>query len=134
LAQQTGICNGCSHSCAPWLSWCFRFVNSGDCPVPREVTFLGGYLLGREMGLLSRGDSGAFPNYTAKGYHELGVLPVDAAGKYNFRDMTPEQQESICIALRDKPSLLSEWVAAMAPLKTRVYSPNQAALVADCLF
>lgn len=130
LSQRTGICNGCSHSCAPWLSWCYRFVNSGDCPIPREVTVLGGYLLGRQ-GL--RGDSGAYPNYTAKGYHDIGVLPVDAGGKYRFDQMTPEEQEDVCIALRDAPSLRPEWVAAMALLKTRVFSIATADLVADCI-
>lgn len=134
FSQRTGICNGCSHSAAGWLSWCYRYVNSGDCQSPREVTFLGGYLLGREMSLLSRGDSGAFPNYTAKGYHEIGCLPIDAGGKYSFRDMTPEQQEDVCVAMRDRPSLSPEWVDAMAPLKTRVFNPTSAMLVADCLF
>jgi len=130
FSQRTGICNGCSHSTAPWLSWCYRFVNSGDCAVPREVTFLGGYFLGRQ-GL--SGDSGAYPNYTAKGYHDIGVLPVDCGGKYDFANMTPEQQESICEALRDNPVLLKEWVAAMHPLKSRVFSPQDGNLVADCL-
>lgn len=130
ISQRTGICNGCSHSVSGWLSWVNRFVRSGDCLVPREVTFIGGYLLGRQ-GL--RGDSGAYPNYTAKGYHDIGVLPIDAGGKYNFRDMTPEQQESICEAMRDNPELSAEWLAAMAPLKSRVFNPDDAESVADCL-
>jgi hypothetical protein len=130
LDQKTGICDGCSHSTAAWLAWVARFVNAGDCPVPREVTFLAPYLMGRQ-GL--RGDSGAYPNYTCKGYYENGVLPVDAGGKYKLRDMTIYQQEDVCVALRDNPVLLAEWLDAMAPLKTRVFNPNSGSLVADCI-
>lgn len=130
LDQQTGICNGCSHSCAGWLSWVNRYVNSGDCPVPREVLFLAPYLLGR-AGL--RGDSGAYPNYTCKGFHELGVLPVDCGGKYKFREMTIYQQEDLCVQMRDNPRFGPEWIESMAPLKTRVYFPQGSSLVADCI-
>lgn len=128
--QLTGICNGCSHSTGGWLSWVNRFVMAGDCPVPREVTFLGAYLLGRN-GL--RGDSGAYPNYTCKAYHDLGVLPVDCGGKYDLLNMTPEQQENLCVMMRDNPVFAREWLDAMAPLKTRVNSPQGAALVADSI-
>lgn len=131
LDQRTGICNGCSHSTAAWLAWVNRFIRAGDCPVPREVTFLCGYLLGRQ-GL--RGDSGAYPNYTAKGFHDIGVLPIDCGGKYKFRDMTIYQQEDVCVALRDNPLLLPEWVDAMGPLKTRVFNPASGSLVADCMY
>lgn len=130
LDQKTGICNGCSHSTAAWLAWVNRFVNAGDCPVPREVTFIGAYLLGRQ-GL--QGDSGAYPNYTAKGYHELGVLPIDCKGRYNFLNMSIYEQEDVCVSLRDNPSFQSAWIDAMAPLKARVFNPEAASLVADCV-
>ena len=136
FGQQTGICNGCSHSTGAWLSWCNRFVASGDCPEPREVTFLGGYLLGRELTMLSRGDSGAFPSYTIAGFHDFGVLPVDCGGKFNLRALPPHgptSQESLCVQMRDRPGLYPEWLAAMHPLKTRVFQPTNEASVLDCL-
>lgn len=131
LDQKTGICDGCSHSTAAWLAWVNRYVRSGDCPIPREVTFLAPYLMGRQ-GL--RGDNGAYPNYTCKGYYENGVLPVDCGGKYDFRNLTIYQQEDLCVQMRDNPVLLAEWRDAMAPLKTRIFNPNSGSLVADCVF
>ncbi len=133
FGQVTGICDGCSFSEGAWVAWCVNFVRNGQGPVPREVLFVAPYLLGR--GNL-RGDSGAYPSYSAKGYHDVGVLPVDCGGRFEFRDMQPHgigSQEAVAVQLRDTPRLLPEWLAAMAPLRTRVFKPQSPWSLADCL-
>jgi len=130
IKQRTGICNGCSFSMAAWLSWVYRFVNSGTGPVPREVSFAAAYL-GSRAGL--RGDNGAYPSHAAKLFHDLGILPIDAPGKRNLREMTTSQQEDVAIWLRDDPVFEQSWLDAMSELRCRVMSPRSSASLLDAI-
>lgn len=136
LQQRTGICNGCSHGEAAFVSMCARYVMTGCGPLPREFLFLWPYLLGRELSITGTGDSGSCPPYTIQGYHDIGCCPVDCGGKYNFLDMPPhgdDSQESLCVAMRDNPRMPQEWRDAAAPYVCRVFSPSGAWAVADCI-
>lgn len=126
VSQRTGICVGCGFSTAQWLAWISRYVTSGDCEIPQEVSLIAPYLLGRN-GL--RGDSGAYPSYSAKASHDFGVMAVkDVDGSMN-----PESQESMAVSLRDSAAMERSWIDAMASRKTRVYQPKEMMGVADCI-
>lgn len=121
LRQRTGICTGCSFSLAAWISWVAHYQTTKTGPVPREVSFAAAYLGSR--GNL-RGDSGAYPSHAAKMFHDIGVLPIDAPGKYKLVDMTSSQQEDIAIWLRDNPAFERSWLDSMSELQCRVMSPR----------
>ena len=136
LGQETGICDGCSFGESAFLAWCARFVETGCGDKPRECSFLWPYLGGRDLTIVSRGDSGAIPPLSALLYHDVGVLPVDCGGTYDLQSLPPHganSQESLCVQMRDNPRLLAEWVNFAAPFKCRVYPPKTAWDVADCL-
>lgn len=136
LAQETGICDGCSFGEAAFESWCARYVMTGCGPKPRETSFLWPYLGGRELSITGRGDSGACPPYSAKLYHDVGALPVNCGGKFDMTNLPPHgsgSQEELCVQMRDNPRLLQEWVDAAAPFKCPVFSPDDAEMVADCV-
>lgn len=126
VSQRTGICVGCGFSTAQWLAWVSRYVNSGDCELPQEVSLIAPYLLGRN-GL--RGDSGAYPSYSARSSHDYGVLTVaDVDGSMN-----PEAQENVAISRRDSSAMDKSWIDAMSNRKTRVYQPREMMGIADCI-
>lgn len=133
LGQQTGICNGCSHGEAAFQSWCHRYVTTGG-PVPQRVSFAWAYLAGRDSMYVKRGDSGAIPSLTIRAYHDYGVLPV---GLTEFKDLLPHgpnSEESLCIRFRDNPkAFIDQYRMRAQPFKTRVYAPNGAWDVADCV-
>jgi hypothetical protein len=136
LAQQTGICNGCGNGEAAYTSWCVRWNMTRTGVQPRECSFLWAYLLGRQLNILRPGDTGAFPSYTAKGFHDLGVLPVDCGGQIDLSQLPPHgpgSQEALCIQMRDAPRLLDDWKRAASPFRCPVYSPRDAWDLADCL-
>lgn len=134
--QGTGICNGCSHSMAPFITACWNYVLSGG-PIPKEYTFIGPYLAGRDMGMISRGDTGSIPPITIRVMHDVGSLPVDCGGPYDFTKMPPhgpKSQESVAVALRDNPKWLPEWVESAANHKSRVLPTGRDAwMVADTI-
>lgn len=132
LAQQTGICNGCSHGEAAFLSWCHRYVTSGG-PVPSRCSFAWAYLTGRESRYVGRGDTGAVPSCTVRAYHDFGVLPTDDTDFAGLAPHGANSEESICIQYRDNPKVFIEkYRAAAEPWKCRVYSPDDPWDVADC--
>ena len=115
------------------MAWCVNFVRNGQGPVPREVLFVAPYLAGRH-GL--SGDSGAYPSYSARAYHDWGLCPVDVPGPYDFRSMTPHgpnSQESVAIKMRDSTRVLNEWLDTMASLRCRVFKPQSMWSLADCV-
>ena len=133
ISQQSGVCVGCAYSAAQWLAWCARYVLTGTGPIPQEVSLVAPYLVGR--GNL-RGDSGAYPSHSALGSHDVGVLTVEGLCLVRgiaAPNMTTRQQEAIAIEMRDRPKLPGAWLDAMAPLRTRVFSPKSMSGVADCL-
>jgi hypothetical protein len=136
LAQQTGICDGCSFGEAAFTAWCANYVATGVGPRPREVSFIWPYLAGRILSITGYGDSGACPPYSAQAYHDLGVLPVDCGGRYNLVDLPPHgprSQEELCVQMRDNPRLLDEWKAAAQGLECRVFNPQDMWTIADCV-
>lgn len=136
LHQQTGICDGCSFGEAAFVAWCHRFVTEGTGDKPRETSFLWPYLGGRELSITGRGDSGACPPYSAKLYHDVGVLPVNCGGRFDMTNLPPHgsgSQEQLCVQMRDNPRLLQEWIDCAAPFKCMVYAPSDAWSVADCI-
>jgi hypothetical protein len=133
ILQKTGICVGCGFSAAQWLAWVARYVATGTGPIPQEVSLVGPYLLGRAN---IRGDNGAYPSYSARGSHDVGILTVEAlcrAMRIEASSMTTAKQEEIAVEKRDNPTFPGLWLDAMEPLKTRVYKPNSAWATADCL-
>ena len=136
LAQQTGICDGCSFGEAAFIAWCAAWVMTGIGRRPVETAFLWPYLAGRVLSITGRGDTGACPPYSAQLYHQVGVLPVNCGGKFNLADLPPHgpnSQEMLCIQMRDNPSLRPEWADAAAGLKCRIYPPQDQWSVADCI-
>jgi hypothetical protein len=136
LAQQTGICDGCSFGEAALVAWCARWVLCGAGEKPRECSFLWPYLAGRDLTVVSRGDTGAIPPLSAQLYHDVGVLPVNCKGRFDLSKLPPHgtnSQESLCVRMRDTPQLLQEWQETAAPYKCRIYSPRTAWDVADCI-
>ena len=136
LGQETGICDGAGWGEMAFVAWCARWMMTGQGEKPRETSFLWPYLGGRELSITGGGDSGALPSYSAKLYHDVGVLPVDCGGRYDLRSMPPHganSQEALCIQMRDKPVLFKEWQDVAAPYKCRVFVPNDAETVADCI-
>ncbi len=133
VSQRTGICVGCGFSTAQWLAWVSRYVNSGDCEIPQEVSLIAPYLLGRN-GL--RGDSGAYPSYSARASHDFGVLAVDDFAKTTRREpytIDTELQESAAESRRDNAAMERAWIEVMANRKTRVYQPKEMMGIADCI-
>lgn len=133
VSQRTGICVGCGFSTAQWLAWVSRYVTSGDCELPQEVSLIAPYLLGRN-GL--RGDSGAYPSYSARASHDFGVLTaaeVSASYDVDTLSATPEYQEAVAVSRRDHQAMEVAWIRAMASRKTRVYQPKEMMGIADCI-
>ncbi len=130
VSQRTGICVGCGFSTAQWLAWVSRYVTSGDCEIPQEVSLIAPYLLGRN-GL--RGDSGAYPSYSARASHDLGVLAVKDVWSDIADRVTPADQETVAVTRRDSSIVEGPWIEAMAARKTRVYQPREMMGIADCI-
>lgn len=133
IAQKTGICAGCSFSMAGWLAWVAHWVKFGTGKPPQDVSLVGPYLMGR---LNLRGDNGAYPAPIARGFHDFGVLTVEALAKGLRRDvatMGTDDQEQIAIARRDNPVLETVWLDSMAELLTRVYYPQTEWDAADAI-
>ena len=136
LAQQTGICDGCSFGEAAFIAWCARWVMTGAGSEPRECSFLWPYLGGRDLAIVSRGDTGAVPPLSAQLYHDVGVLPVNCGGRVDMKDLPPHgpgSQESLCVQMRDNPQLPRDWCDAASPFKCRIYSPCDQWMAADCI-
>lgn len=136
LAQQTGICDGCSFGEAAFTAWCANYVTTGSGPKPVETTFIWPYLAGRYLPVTGYGDTGACPPYSAQLYHDVGVLPVNCSGKFKFTDMPPHgpnSQESLCVQMRDNPRLLDEWIDSARGLECRVFNPPDTWSTADCI-
>lgn len=133
ILQATGICVGCGYSTAQWLAWVARYVLTGTGPLPQEVSLVAPYLLGRHN---LRGNRGAYPSYSARGSHDVGVLTVEALARGMNRDvstMTTRDQEDIAISLRDNPRFHGIWLDSMKPLTTRVFKPQGIWSLADCV-
>lgn len=127
LAQRTGICAGASAGEQQFVAQCYDYCMVGG-KVPVENLFIWPYLAGRDLTMISHGDSGAFPSLIAKAYHELGCLPVTTGGPFDFRNMKPhgaKSQEELCVQMRDNPRLLQEWIQAASERKCRVYAPKK---------
>jgi hypothetical protein len=133
LGQQTGICDGCSFGEAALIAWAARYVAAGLGPIPRECSFLWPYLAGRDLSVISGGDSGALPALSALLYHDVGALPVDECGLQDLPPHGPKSQESLCVQMRDNPRLRQEWVDRAARFKAAVYVPRDPWEVGDCL-
>jgi hypothetical protein len=133
ILQATGICVGCAYGDSQWVNWCARFITSGDVPKPRELSLVGPYLLGRAN---LRGDNGAYPSYSARGFYDYGALTVEDMCKilgYNPGIMDAAGQEAIAIKFRDNFKFNNKFLEAMAPYKGRVYQPNDQWTMADCI-
>lgn len=140
LAQQTGICDGCSFGEATFIAWCARYCMYGFGELPRECSFMWSYLGGRQLQITGHGDSGASPPYSAQQLYSIGALPVDVAksagSQFDLASMPPHgpnSQEALCIKMRDNPILRQQWIDAAAPFKCAVYSPGTAEDIADCI-
>lgn len=133
IKQATGICVGCGYQTAQWLAWVARYVLTGTGPLPQEVSLVAPYLLGRHN---LRGDGGAYPSYTARGSHDVGVLTVEAMARglnLDVSQMTTAKQEAVAVQMRDNPSFPGLWLDAMKPLATRVFKPSSVWSLADCV-
>lgn len=131
--QRTGICVGCGYSDATFEAWCARYVTAGDVPPPKVVSLCGPYLLGR--GNL-RGDNGAYPSYSASGYHNVGTLTVESLCKllgFDHRTFDASDQEDIAIKYRNNFKFTQPYIDEMVGLKGRVYKPANLWAAADCL-
>jgi len=127
LAQETGICAGASAGEQEFTAQCYDYAMVGGKP-PVENLFLWAYLAGRDLTMLSRGDTGAYPSLIARVYHDYGCLPVTTGGSYDFRNMKPhgpKSQEALCVQMRDNPRLLEEWKQAASERKCNVFSPGK---------
>lgn len=131
ISQRSGVCAGVSAGEQMLLTECYAYVMAGG-RIPVESLAIWPYLAGRN-GL--KGDNGSYPAVIARTFHDLGVLPVTTKGKYDFRNMTEYDQETLCIQMRDKPVLFPEWrEAAAANGLARVYNPGKDIWsIADCI-
>lgn len=133
ILQATGICVGCAYSDSQWVNWCARFVTSGDVPEPKEVSLCGPYLLGRAN---LRGDSGAYPSYSARGFHDYGLLTVEDMCKIlglDPKSINTVGQESIAVKFRDNFKFTQRYLECMVQYKGFVYQPNDMWSMADCI-
>lgn len=135
LAQQTGICNGCSHGEADTCGWISTYSQTGTGLFPSETSFAWAYLVGRTA-YVGRGDTGAVPSLTVQAYHDIGALPMCVAPELaKLPPHGPGSQESVCIQYRDNPqAFINLYKSRCEPYRSRVFRPKDAWLVADLIY
>lgn len=133
LGQLSGTCNGESFAETVTLSLVANYVATGTGPLPIEFTAIMPYLLGRDMSIVSRGDTGSVPAISVRGAHDVGSMPVTCGGFNKLPPNGNNSQETQMIARRDNPKIPQEWIDASAPYKSRVWSPDNEWEVADAI-